>query len=106
MGLKLILAIVVAVGLAQEAAPMYRLTVHRGTGSGTYACGATVTITAGPRWPTTVTTNGVTKRSARLTFDQWDTHGWADRAFWRVARQPRLTFTMPCHDVTLDPTYR
>jgi hypothetical protein len=105
MGLKILLALWLAA--AQTPAPTYQLTVRMGRGSGVYACGAVVTIAAPSRWLTLVRgDDGLNHPSALVTFDHWDTHGWDDPAFWPVARQFAAAFAMPCHDVTLDPTYR
>ena len=68
----------------------YNVTVNGGSGSGDYAEGATVTITAGAA-------------PSGKTFDQWTSD---DGVAFANASSATTTFTMPAKDVTVTATYK
>ena len=76
--------------IGYEEGPSYAVTVSNGTGSGDYAAGATITITADAA-------------PSGKVFDRWTTGNGVDFA---DATASTTTFTMPANDVTVTATYK
>jgi len=73
-----------------EAVPTFTVAVNSGTGSGYYAAGAVVAITAN-------------SAASGQIFDKWTT---ADGVTFANANAMSTTFTMPSNDVTVTATYK